>query len=96
MTGGKKIFELRPDIDWHKGKAVRWLIDAAGLDPSTTLAMFIGDDVTDEDGFAEVRSLGVGVVVGAEDRYTAAHLRVDDPDAARQLLEDLASRLAAR
>ncbi len=96
MTGGKKIFELRPDIDWHKGKAVRWLIEAAGLDPSDTLALFIGDDVTDEDGFAEVRSRGVGVVVGAEDRYTAAHLRVDDPDATRQLLDDLARRLAER
>ncbi len=33
MTGGKKIFELRPAIDWDKGKALRWLIDAAGLDP---------------------------------------------------------------
>ena len=96
MTGGKKIFELRPDIDWHKGKAVRWLIEAAGLDPATTLPLFIGDDVTDEDGFAEVRSRGVGVVVGTEDRYTAAHLRVDDPDATRRLLEDLARRLAAR
>ena len=96
MTGGKMIFELRPDIDWHKGKAVRWLIEAAGLDPATTLAVFIGDDVTDEDGFAEVRSRGVGVVVGAEDRYTAAHLRLDDPDATRRLLEDLARRLADR
>lgn len=96
MTGGKKIFELRPDIDWHKGKAVRWLIEAAGLDPVDTLALFIGDDVTDEDGFAEVRSRGVGVVVGTEERYTAAHLRVDDSDATRQLLEDLARRLSAR
>ncbi len=96
MTGGKKIFELRPDIDWHKGKAVRWLIDAAGLDPADTLALFIGDDITDEDGFAEVRSRGVGVVVGTEDRYTAAHLRVDDPDATRQLLDDLARRLVER
>ena len=96
MTGGKKIFELRPDIDWHKGKAVRWLVEAAGLDPATTLAVFIGDDVTDEDGFAEVRSRGVGVVVGSEDRYTAAHLRLADPDATRRLLEDLARRLAER
>jgi trehalose 6-phosphate phosphatase len=94
MTGGKKIFELRPDIDWHKGRAVRWLIDAAGLDPATTLPIFIGDDVTDEDGFAEVRNRGVGVVVGTEDRHTAAHLRVDDPDATRALLEKLTEMVA--
>ena len=30
MTGGKKIFELRPAADWDKGKALRWLCDAAG------------------------------------------------------------------
>jgi alpha,alpha-trehalase len=96
MTGGKMIFEIRPDIDWNKGKAVGWLIDAAGLDPATTLAIFIGDDVTDEDGFAEVRDRGVGVVVGTEDRYTAAHLRIDDPEATRRLLEDVAQRLADR
>jgi trehalose 6-phosphate phosphatase len=94
MTGGKKVFELRPDIDWHKGRAVRWLVEAAGLDPATTLPMFIGDDVTDEDGFEEVRNRGVGVVVGTEDRYTAAHLRVDDPDATRALLEKLTTMVA--
>jgi trehalose-phosphatase len=93
VTGGKRIFELRPDIDWHKGMAVRWLLEDAQLDPSTTLAIFIGDDETDEDGFAEVRSRGVGIVVGTEDRYTAAHLRLDDPDATRRLLEDLVARL---
>jgi alpha,alpha-trehalase len=91
MTGGKKVFELRPDIEWHKGRAVRWLVEAAGLDPTTTLAIFVGDDVTDEDGFEEVRDRGVGVVVGTEDRHTAAHLRVDDPDSTRALLERLAA-----
>jgi alpha,alpha-trehalase len=25
---GKKIFELQPDIDWHKGHAVKWLLKA--------------------------------------------------------------------
>jgi alpha,alpha-trehalase len=96
MTGGKKIFELRPAIDWDKGAALQWLIDAAGLDPDATLAVFIGDDVTDEDGFAQVRSSGVGIVVGTEDRVTAAHERLDDPEAVRAFLERLAERLAER
>ena len=30
--GGKKVFELRPDIDWDKGKAVLWLLKALDLD----------------------------------------------------------------
>ncbi|MCP4436717.1 MAG: trehalose-phosphatase [Actinomycetia bacterium] len=94
MTGGKRIFELRPAIEWDKGKAVRWLVEAAGLDPADALAIFIGDDVTDEDGFAEVRSRGVGIVVGTEDRTTAAHDRLDDPDAVRVFLEQLTAELA--
>lgn len=96
ITGGKKIFELRPAIDWDKGKALQWLIDAAGLDADATLPVFIGDDVTDEDGFAQVRSEGVGIVVGTEDRVTAAHDRLDDPAAVRSFIEGLAERLAER
>ena len=96
MTGGKKIFELRPAIDWDKGKAVAWLIEAAGLDPETTLPIFIGDDVTDEDGFAEIRSRGVGIVVGTENRTTCAHDRLDDPVAVRDFLLQLTEELASR
>ena len=96
MTGGKKIFELRPAIDWDKGKAVAWLIEAAGLDRESTLPVFIGDDVTDEDAFAEIRSHGVGIVVGTEDRTTCAHDRLDDPAAVREFLLQLTEELAAR
>ena len=31
-TGGKKVFELRPNIDWDKGKAVLWLLEALDLE----------------------------------------------------------------
>jgi alpha,alpha-trehalase len=96
MSGGKKIFELRPAIDWDKGAALRWLLAAAGLDPQHTLAVFVGDDVTDEDAFAVVRYHGVGVVVGTDDRITAANDRIADPDAVRRLLEELVSRLGER
>ncbi len=85
MTGGKKIFELRPAADWHKGMAVRWLADAAGLDPDA-LVVFIGDDVTDEDGLDAVRAEGLGIVVETEDRPTAAHMRLDDPSQVAELL----------
>ena len=36
--GGKKVYEIQPDIDWHKGRAVRWLIEALELDLSQTPA----------------------------------------------------------
>lgn len=85
MTGGKKIFELRPAADWDKGKALRWLCGAAAV-PSDALVVFIGDDVTDEDALDEVRRRGLGVVVGTEDRSSAAHARADDPSQVAELL----------
>ena len=43
--------------------------------------VFVGDDVTDEDGFAAAADLGgYGVLVG-EPRETAARYRLDDVDA---------------
>ena len=54
----QKVFELQPDVDWNKGKAVRWLLDALALDPASTFSIYIGDDVTDEDAFRELQLLG--------------------------------------
>jgi trehalose-phosphatase len=82
VTGGKKILELRPDVDWDKGRALAWVIESVGVDESP-LALYVGDDVTDEDAFRAIRSTGVGVVVAdadGEDRPTAAHLRLSGTD----------------
>ncbi len=95
MTGGKKIFELRPAADWHKGTALRWLADAAGLPPDTLL-VFVGDDVTDEDALDEVRSHGLGVVVEVQDRPTAAHMRLDEPSQVAQLLARIRTEVTQR
>ena len=45
-SGGKKVFEIRPDIDWDKGKAVLWLLKALGLDGNDVVPIYIGDDLT--------------------------------------------------
>jgi trehalose 6-phosphate phosphatase len=70
---GKCVTELvRPGAD--KGAAVR----AFMADPEFTgaLPVFIGDDLTDEDGFAAAADLGgFGVIVG-EPRPTAARYRL--------------------
>ena len=63
ITSGKKIFEVRPDVDWHKGRATQFLLDTIG-DGEAVPAIFIGDDRTDEDAFAVVRGIGGGIVVG--------------------------------
>lgn len=90
---GKKVFEFEPKLDWDKGKAVRWLLRALELETPDIVPVFFGDDVTDEDAFAELRADGIGIVVAAPgddaDRLTAAGYRVDDPDAALALLQRL-------
>ncbi|MCU0268991.1 MAG: trehalose-phosphatase [Acidimicrobiales bacterium] len=92
-TGGKKIFELRPDVEWDKGRALRWLLEVLVEDPDDALAVFLGDDETDEDGFREVRARGAGIVVGTEDRPTLARWRVDDTEGVRRFLDGLGSAL---
>ena len=57
---GKKVFELQPDIDWHKGKAVLWLLEQLDLDRSEVLPFYVGDDVTDEDAFKVLVDRGLG------------------------------------
>lgn len=83
---GKKVFELRPTLDWHKGAAVRWLVEHLGNDDSLPKPLFIGDDRTDEDALAYVRDLGVGVFVGTPGWDTAAHYGLRDTDEVKTLL----------
>jgi alpha,alpha-trehalase len=89
-TGGKKVFELRPDIDWDKGRALEWLLEALGMDGERYAPVYIGDDLTDEDAFSVVRANGLAIVVGSDDRTTIAEFRVPDTDAAGEVLERLA------
>ena len=53
VTAGKKVWEVRPPIDWHKGKAVEAIIKeiTALLNLEQLLTVYLGDDTTDEDAF---------------------------------------------
>lgn len=93
VTGGKDIQELRPDIDWDKGKALRRLVDVLELDMSTYAPIYMGDDLTDEDGYAAVAEAGTSVVVAGErDRSTIANYRLDDPEAVHTFLRRIRER----
>lgn len=63
VTEGKKVFEVRPDVRWDKGRATQFLLDTV-TQGNDMAAIFIGDDRTDEDAFQVVRELGGGIVVG--------------------------------
>ena len=93
LTSGKKIYELQPAIDWDKGKAIRWLMQALGLDFIRFTLIYIGDDVTDEDAFRELETHGIGILVTQEKLPTRASYRLDDPAAVEDFLEWLSAKL---
>ena len=80
MSSGKKIFELHPDIDWNKGKALLWLLKKMNLDTPDTLVFYIGDDTTDEDAFRVLQEEGIPIVVGDDSRTSLAHYRLDNTE----------------
>jgi trehalose 6-phosphate phosphatase len=97
VTGGKRIHELRPAIDWDKGRAIDALLVELGA--SDRVPIYLGDDLTDEDGFrAVVAHGGIGVVVRGEDdeRETLAAAVLDTPDDARRFLEELRELVTGR
>jgi len=85
---GKEHFELRPDLDWDKGKALLWILDALNL--SDTVPLFLGDDFTDEDAFRAIQESGIGILVAEKPRPTAASYFLRDPGEVRRFLEWLA------
>jgi trehalose-phosphatase len=91
LSGGKKIFELKPEMDWHKGKALLWLLDKLELNKSGVVPIYIGDDVTDEDAFDVLKNKGIGVVVMEQPRDTKARYRLRNPDEVRIFLENIIS-----
>lgn len=91
-TGGKKILELRPALEWDKGWALLWLVEVLDLDEPGVIAVYLGDDETDEDAFRAVRDRGLGVVVRgeADERPTAARYALRDTTEVRAFLDRLA------
>lgn len=76
ITAGKKVLELRPAVAWDKGKAIRLLMKRYGKGgrKSGLVPVYLGDDLTDEDGFRVIAKYGAGlsVVVGEVPRESAA------------------------
>ena len=83
VTQGKNVVEIAVR-EASKGAAIERLVEQAGAE----VAIFIGDDVTDERGFARLRPQDVGIKVGEGE--TAAGHRVADIPAVVRLLGTLA------
>jgi trehalose 6-phosphate phosphatase len=99
VTTGREVIELRPNIDWDKGKTLRWVLDHIRDNDGAAplLPIYLGDDITDEDAFDAVDDDGIAILVRHSDdgdRATAARYALDDPDRVREFTERLARRLA--
>ena len=94
---GKKVFELLPDIDWDKGKAVLWLLEALGLESCSggIRPVYIGDDRTDEDAFRALEQTGAGILVSEQPQPTAASYSLKNSGEVERFVRVLCARLPA-
>jgi trehalose 6-phosphate phosphatase len=99
VTTGREVIELRPNVDWDKGKTLRWVLDHIRDDarPGPLVPIYLGDDITDEDAFDAVRGDGIAIVVRHDDdgdRATAAKYALDNPERVCDFTVRLARQLA--
>ena len=86
---GKMVVELKSAAH-DKGTAIKTLLGRKPFEGRRPV--FIGDDLTDEHGFAEVqRSGGVSIRIGVPDVPTQARLHMPDPAYLRERLRELAA-----
>lgn len=88
VTGGKDVVNLVPSRSPHKGEALRSALVRLGCE----VALFVGDDETDEDAFsAAPADRLLGIRVGAATTTAASFFVPRQPD-----VDDLLARLIAR
>ncbi|MCK4863080.1 MAG: trehalose-phosphatase [Dehalococcoidales bacterium] len=92
ITTGKMVFEVRPPIDWDKGKAVasirREIMSLLKLEE--VLTVYLGDDTTDEDAFKALhRPEGWSIYVGEENSSSRAEFFLNSVTEVDELLSRL-------
>lgn len=92
LTHGRKVLEVRPSIEWDKGKAVDFLLNSLGFkDTSEVIPLYFGDDKTDEDAFKMINTTkyGCSILVSSVPKSTAAKLSLQDPSEVMEFLRRL-------
>ena len=74
---GKKIFEIRPRMDFNKGKTVKELLHR--FSSAKLLPVYLGDDQSDEDAFQAIQGYGIPVRVDPGSAPSAADYFLRDP-----------------
>jgi len=73
VDAGKKVYEVKPPVQWDKGKVALWLMarEQFAMGGKEVFPVYIGDDVTDEDAFKALKRKGLTIFVG-ESRSSSA------------------------
>ncbi|MDR0306207.1 MAG: trehalose-phosphatase [Chitinispirillales bacterium] len=97
ITHGKMVIDLRPALSWDKGMAVRWITKKLfGVNQNKAYPLYIGDDITDEDAFGEVKDWGTGILVGNHNEPSFADYSLESPDQVQIFLEMLNAELKTK
>lgn len=97
VKSGKMVLEVRPPVEWDKGKVVLWLL-ARNLFASKDkgiLPIYMGDDVTDEDAFRAMKNRGLTVFVG-KPKKSHAQYYLKDHNEVQDFLERILERYNGR
>ena len=86
VNPGRKVYDIVPRTDWHKGRAVQWINQH--LNGSGLLSVYLGDDISDEDAFC-ILPEAITIKVGQLGE-TCAHYRLPGPSAVHEFLSWLA------
>jgi len=74
---GKMVYEVRPHMDFNKGKAAREILKS--YSPRGLLSIYLGDDLTDEGAFRALKGIGITVFVGSGQLASEAEYSLENP-----------------
>lgn len=90
-----QALELLPLVDWHKGRAIDWIRSVVGAGPHGDVGVVcLGDDRTDEDGFAAIQDQGIAIGVGDRPHDHLIRFRLAGPASVGRFLDRLHTDLS--
>lgn len=97
ISDAKQVVEIRPNLGWTKGSAIQVVDDyingdQINKDRNRVRRVYFGDDISDEDAFAQWQQ-DLTVLVGEAHRQTHANHRLGDYRQTHRLLDALRARL---
>ncbi len=91
ILSGKKVFEILPDIDWDKGRAIRWIMQALKVNWQEASIIYIGDDTTDEFAFRAIRTRGTGILVSDVTKISTALFQLPSVEEVKNFFKTIIS-----